>query len=678
MASIENTSSSKLLAQDVSPAGASRAAVDVGGTFTDLIAVIDGRLLALKVPSVPGSPDKAVLEALRMTDAAGAPLVHGSTVATNAVLERKGARTAFVATEGFADIIEIGRQERPHLYRLQVEKPAPLIARSLRFEVAERVGPGGRVIKRLTRAEARRVARQCRQAGVEAVAVCLLFSYEEAAHEEMLREELERQGLHVSISSFLLPEYREYERASTTVINAYVSPVMEDYLGRLERSLGEAAPSLRLMHSAGGTSSASSSRSRAADLVLSGPAGGAVATRWLAASSGIGEAIGFDMGGTSTDVSLVSGGELAVTREKRIGGLPVSLPMIDIETIGAGGGSIAYIDRAGALKVGPRSAGADPGPACYGSSMLPTVTDANMVLGRLEPSWFAGGMMPLYPRRSTEAFAGLRRGVGAVAAARAALDIALSHMEAALKHASLERGHDPREFALVAFGGAGPLHACELADRLEIPRVLVPVYPGLFSSMGMLLADPGRDYTRTVMARLEGAGDLLSSVFGSLRKQATAEMRVEGFAAWRLRFRRSLSVRYAGQSHEIEIAVSSLARGNVVRHFEQAYLAAYGYLRDPSEIEVVNVRLGCRASHEEIPVTPVENRRGPIEPLTSRAVHFAKNKATAHVFARRDIGAGRSVTGPAIIVQEDTTTVVPPGWRAAHDIMGSLELEVAR
>ena len=601
MASIENTSSSKPLAQSVSPAGASRAAVDVGGTFTDLIAVFDGRLMALKVPSVPGSPDRAVLEALRMTGALGAPLVHGSTVATNAVLERKGARTAFVATEGFADIIEIGRQERPHLYRLLVEKPAPLVGRSSRFEVAERVGPGGRVIKRLTRAEARRVARQCRQAGAEAVAVCLLFSYEEAAHEEMLREELELRGLHVSISSFVLPEYREYERASTTVINAYVSPVMEDYLIRLERSLGEAAASLRLMHSAGGTSSASSARSRAADLVLSGPAGGAVATRWLAASSGIGEAIGFDMGGTSTDVSLVNGGELAVSREKRISGLPVSLP------IGAGGGSIAYIDRAGALKVGPRSAGADPGPACYGTSMLPTVTDANMVLGRLEPSWFAGGMMKLYPRRSSEAFAGLSRGVGAVTAARAALDIALSHMEATLKRASLERGHDPREFALIAFGGAGPLHACDLADRLEIPRVLGPVYPGLFSSMGMLLADPGRDYTRTVMAGLEGAGDLLPSVFASLRKQAASEMRAEGFAASRLRFTRSLSVRYKGQSHEIEIAVSSLARGSVIRHFEQAYLAAYGYLRDASEIEVVNVRLGCRSSHEEIPVAHLEN-----------------------------------------------------------------------
>jgi len=671
-------SSAKPLAEGVSAAGASKAAVDVGGTFTDLIAVEGSRLVALKVPSVPSSPEEGVLLALETTGAMGAPLVHGSTVATNAVLERKGARTAFVCTEGFSDIIEIGRQERPHLYRLQVARPAPLVGRELRFEVAERVGAGGRTLKRLSRSEARRVARQCRQAGAEAVAVCLLFSYESPAHEELLREELEREGLHVSISSFVLPEYREYERASTTVINAYVSPVMETYIERLELSLGGAASSLRLMHSAGGTSSSTSARSRSADLVLSGPAGGAVATRWLAASVGIGDAIGFDMGGTSTDVSLVSGGELAVTRETRISGLPVSLPMIDIETIGAGGGSIAYIDRAGALRVGPRSAGADPGPACYGTSLLPTVTDANMVLGRLEPSWFAGGMMKLYPARSRRAFAELAAGTGAVKAARATLDIALSHMEAALKRASLERGHDPREFALVAFGGAGPLHACELADRLEIPRVLVPAYPGLFSSMGMLLAEAGRDYTRTVLRRLDGAGRLLSSVFAALRQQATSDMKVEGFAASRLRFTRSLSMRYAGQSHEIEIAVSSLARNSIVSHFEQAYLAAYGYLRDPAEIEAVNVRLSCRAPREEVPVEQPERKRGPLEPLAMRTVHFAHAKAKAGVFARRDIGAGRSVAGPAIIVQEDTTTVVPPGWRAAHDITGSLEMEVVR
>lgn len=655
------------------------AAIDVGGTFTDLLAIESGRLVALKVPSTPGAPERGVLDALQRAGAAGSALVHGSTVATNAVLERRGARTAFIATEGFADIIEIGRQERSHLYRLEVEKPEPLVGRALRFEAVERVVPGA-VLRRLTRAEARRVAQACASAGAESAAVCLLFSFEHPAHEEMLRDELERVGVNASISSFVLPEYREYERASTTVINAYVAPVIEGYLERLAASLGdEGGARVRLMHSAGGTSSIEMARRRAADLVLSGPAGGVVAARWLAASTGAGDSISFDMGGTSTDVSLVSSEELTVTRETRIGGLPVALPMVDIHTIGAGGGSIAFLDRAGVLKVGPRSAGAEPGPACYGNGELPTVTDANVVLGRLEPSWFLGGRMPLFPERSTRAFTALAGTGGTIAAARATVDIALSNMEGAVKKVSLERGYDPRSFALIAFGGAGPMHACELADRLEIPRVLVPVHPGLFSSMGMLLADAGRDYTRTVLAGLDSTcRDALVAAFEELQEQAAREMAAEGFARSGLRFRKSLGMRYKGQSHEVEVTLTRVTEASIHRHFEEAYTTAYGYSRERGEVEVVNVRLSCRAPRAEVPVEPPPSAAKRSAPITSRWMHFGNRKLRGEVFSRWGLAAGQAVDGPALVVQEDSTTVVPPGWRAALDLMGNLDIEVVR
>lgn len=651
------------------------AAVDVGGTFTDLLAVKDGALFALKVPSVPDAPERAVIDALERASAHGAALVHGSTVATNAVLERKGARTAFVTTKGFGDMLEIGRQDREHLYRLHVDKHVSLVGRDMRFEADERVLKGGEVLKRLTRAEARGIARRCADKGAASAAVCLLFSFEDDSHEQMLREELERLGIDTSVSSFVLPEYREYERASTTVINAFVSPVMEGYLSRLEEALGQQTP-VRLMHSAGGTTSAKMARRRAGDLVLSGPAGGVVAARWLAGSLGAGDVISFDMGGTSTDVSLVGGEVLSITRETRIGGLPVALPMIDINTIGAGGGSIAFRDRAGVLKVGPRSAGADPGPACYGRSDLATLTDANVVLGRLEPSWFLGGRMKLYPERSSEAFKKLGGRAGALATAQAALDIALSHMEAAVKQVSVERGHDPREAALVAFGGAGPMHACELALRLEIPRVIVPAFPGLFSSMGMLLADAGRDYTRTVLVRLAESGiQQLVGAFSEMEALAVAEMADEGFSRGKLRFKRSLGMRYRGQSHEVEVSISRISTGGILKHFEEVYAATYGYLRDPDGIEVVSARLSCRAPQADLPsiAPPPASKRA--APVARRAMHFDGSRLHGNVYSRWEIGRGQRVGGPALIVQEDTTTVVPPSWTAAYDMMGNLELE---
>ena len=652
-------------------AAVGRAAVDVGGTFTDLLVYREGRLSATKVPSTPAAPELGVVRSLEDSGANVGSLVHGSTVATNAVLERKGARTACIATGGFADVIEIGRQEREGLYDLRPRKPEPLVAHGMRFEAAERMGPGGTVLRRLTGAEAKRVAMAAKRAGADSVAVCLLFSFDDGAHERTIGAELERLGIHASLSCEVLPEYREYERASTTVINAYVSPVMDGYLSRLEAALGDTT--LRLMHSAGGTISPETARKRAADLVLSGPAGGVVAASALAVSLGIEGVISLDMGGTSTDVALIDG-EPRVTRSTRINGLPVALPMIDILTIGAGGGSIAELDRVGVLKVGPRSAGADPGPACYGRGVEPTVTDANLVLGRLDAKRFAGGLLQLDSSRAVKAMKTL--GGRPVDAAKATLEVALSHMEAALKKVSLERGYDPREFTLVAFGGAGPMHGCELASRLEIPRVLVPLFPGLFSSMGMLLAAPGRDYTKTVMRPLDREGvATVRRAFADLKSLAVSDMAAEGFSKSSLRFRKTVFMRWRGQSHEVMVEAPDLSSATLEEHFRSAYATEFGAASFDGTAEVVNVRLSCRARPPEAPL-PVEPRRrsGRPEPLGRKDLHF-KGARAGDVFARESLSPGDTLAGPVLVLHDDTTTVIPPGWRATVDMTGNLDCE---
>lgn len=657
-----------------------RAAVDVGGTFTDLMLVGTDGMTTLKIPSTPSGPEQSVIKALTESGASGIPIVHGSTVATNAILERKGAKTAFISTAGFGDIIEIGRQDRPHLYRLSPNKPDPLVPATLRFEADERVGPGGAVVKILTRKEAKRIAAAAAYQNVESAAVCLLFSFEHPDHEEMILEELNKLGIDVSTSSMVLPEYREYERASTTVLNAYISPVMRTYLSKLKCAVcpDDTYTGLRLMHSAGGTISTQTAETRPADLILSGPAGGVVASEWLGNSLGIDQLITFDMGGTSTDVSLIDH-EAAITRSTKINGHPLALPMIDIHTIGAGGGSIAHVDPGGALQVGPESAGADPGPACYGKGTKPTVTDANLVLGRLIPDSFLGGRMKLQTGKSSEAFKGLpgRRSVEDYAVAT--LEVALSHMETAIKKVSLERGHDPRDFTLVAFGGAGPMHACELAQRLEIPRVIVPVFPGLFSSMGMLLASPGRDYSHSLIRPLDhDAITPLKALFSSLEKKAHEDMKREGFAVGNLHFTRRIELRYRGQSHGVTITAVKLTGADISRRFNQAYLAAYGHLQKGFEIETVNLHLSCRAPVCAPPVTtPIRNNAGKPAPFMNRRIYFGK-MTEGGVFNRSDLSPDHITSGPAIIVQDDTTILVPPGWQGTIDIMDNLDLELKK
>ncbi len=479
--------------------------VDIGGTFTDFVLFVDGKLTVHKVPTTPDDHARAMLAGLAELGAAAGqgPVVHGTTVATNALLERKGARTALITTRGFRDVLEIGRQNRPDLYALEPQKPPPLVPRELRLEVAERVDHKGRVLQPLDMASVDAAIAELQRLGAESVAVCLLFSFLYPEHEATIAARLEAAGFAVSASHRILPEFREYERTATTVANAYVSPVLNRYLTNLEAKLPAELGPLRVMQSNGGVITAKAAKAAAARTVLSGPAAGVVGAAYMAGLSGYTDLITLDMGGTSTDVALVPG-RLRETSEATVGDVPVRLPMLDIHTVGAGGGSIARLDAGGALRVGPQSAGADPGPACYGKGDQITVTDAHVLLGRVAPTQFLGGRMALDRPRAERLMADLaaRMGMDAERAANGVLRVANAIMEKAVRVISVERGYDPRRFTLVAFGGAGPLHACELAEGLGIPRVLVPRSPGVLSALGMLAADVMKDYSQTVMLRL--------------------------------------------------------------------------------------------------------------------------------------------------------------------------------
>ncbi len=558
-------------------------------------------------------------------------LVHGSTVATNAVLERKGARTGLITTAGFRDILEIGRQTRPKLYDLNVQKEPPLVPRPLRVEVVERLDELGEVLIPLDDISLKAAIEHLQAANVEAVAVCLLFSFTNPDHERGVAGTARAAGFYVSASSEVLPEFREYERTSTVVLNAYVGPLIERYLLRLEESL-PSHTSLRIMQSNGGSISSAMARREAARTLLSGPAAGVVGAAFVAGASGFKQAITLDIGGTSTDVALVDG-TIAQTTDGKIGGHPVKLPMIDINTVGAGGGSIAWFDTGGALRVGPGSAGADPGPAAYGrGGTEPTVTDANVVLGRLLPQAFLGGTMSLDSARAREAMLGIaeRLGTSPEEAALGIVRVVNANMEAAMRVISVERGFDPRSFILVAFGGAGPLHACELAAALQIPQVLIPGSPGVLSALGMLAADIIKDYVRTVMVPSEAAQARVDAVFSELEQQGRAA------------------------AHE----------------------RRFGYHNPLEHVQVVSVRLKARSR----PTRPVLAQRAGekqaiVTPAAVQPVIFTTNGTTAQdtaVYKREALLPGMTFKGPAIVTQYDTTTVLPPGWLAEIDAFGHI------
>src|SRR5580693_3077892 len=591
-----------------------RIAVDTGGTFTDCVFVRDGRLEIVKVPSQRAMPEEAIASAVRavrkpltpmsvFSDERGLELVCGTTVGTNALLERRGGRVALVTTAGFEDVLEIGRQARPRLYDFFVDKAEPLVGARERIGARERLAWDGTVVTELTPREIARVVGAVRRARPEAVAICFLFSFRNSRHEARMAAALRRAGYLVSVSHEILPEFREYERTSTTVINAYLAPVMSGYLagtrsrvrtawfsGPKPKSFGAPRVRVHIMQSNGGVVSAEKAAHEPVTTILSGPAGGVTGAAYAAGLSGIDKIITFDMGGTSTDVALLSK-ELRTTSEASAAGLPVAVPMLEIHTVGAGGGSIARFDRGGALRVGPESAGAEPGPVCYGRGDRPTVTDAHAVLGHFGESGLLGGSFALdvaRARRAMEKTRGAFRSVEEFAEGIQAVADAV--MEKAIRVISVERGHDPRDYTLVAFGGAGGLHACSLASALGMRGVLLPIFPGALSALGILRAEVVTEFSRTVLLKVLSAGAARSEIeggFRSLEQEGRRTMAAEGFSASKIRIERRLDLRYAGQAYELSVP----AAGDFVAAFHRAHESRYGYHDAKRTVEIVNLRV---------------------------------------------------------------------------------------
>jgi N-methylhydantoinase A len=747
-----------------------RIAIDTGGTFTDCVWIDPStRLLRmLKVFSTPDDPSRAIVDAVskilhgmphvspHLRDVGTAPpsnflLLHGTTVGTNTLLERKGARTALVTTAGFEDAIEIGRQARPRLYDFFFDRVEPLVARELRFGVNERTGAHGEILTSLTSEELHWLSNRLAAVHPESIAISLLFSFANPANETAVADALAPLHLPLSISHQILPEFREYERISTVVINAYLQPILQRYLENLERrasqniealphpnakhsdisaerqplrasSFGvaqpfsaaksarqkagasapeatEKSPRIFVMQSSGGITALSTAAREPVRTVLSGPAGGVVGAAATARASGFENIIAFDMGGTSTDVSLVEG-EIHLATDAHIAGLPVSVPMLDIHTVGAGGGSLARFDAAGVLRVGPESAGADPGPICYGRGLQPTVTDANLLLGRLQPKKFLGGDFTLdLDRTRAVTREWLKKNKSQLSLEKFAagvIRVVNATMEKAIRVVSIERGRDPRDFALVAFGGAGGLHACALAEALRIPHVIIPAMPGALSALGILSSDVVKDYSRTVLWRCGGprgagcgagaparvaAKDLpltkLNREFAALEKKAADDFRRE---AWdgHPHYARSIDLRYRGQGYELNLPLTN----NLLRDFEREHRRRYGYAHEHREIELVTLRLRAILKSKAIPAGDAPRlaafaRRGNQTetslggPSTSQVL-FDGKKLRTKIYSREELSPGKKYSGPAILTEYSATSVIPPGCRFHLDRAANL------
>ena len=694
-----------------------RIGIDIGGTFTDA-ALVDGETGAIRVVKVlttPEDPAQGFMAALerglaecQATGRDAAAVVHATTVATNAIIEGKTARVGMLVTRGFRDILEIGRQIRSRLYDVHLQKPAPLVPRRFSLEVTERLDHEGRVLQPLDLDEVRQAARRLRHDDVEAVVVCLLHSYLNPAHEravaEIVRTEL--PDVFLSVSSDVCPEYREYLRASTTAVNAAVMPIVSRYVDALEsrlHALGAFAP-FYVMQSNGGVMTSSSAKARPVYMVESGPAAGVIAAGAIAAPYGYKNVMSFDMGGTTAKVGLIQDGQLRLSTEIEVGaqsvtplgegrggGYPIRTPVIDLVEVGAGGGSEAWIDAGGALRVGPRSAGARPGPACYGrGGTTPTITDANLVLGRLNPAFFLGGEMALDAAAARKAIAdrvAAPLALDPIAAAAGIVEIANAHMIGAMRLVSVQRGYDPRQFVLVAFGGAGPLHANALARELGIPAVLVPPNPGIASAVGMLMTDLRHEFVTTRRVRLDAlTPEALESLFADFLVEGSARLDRDGVPASNRQMLRSVDLRYHGQSFELSIAVpaGSLTVADVGRlraEFDAAHERAYGYAAPEDAVELVNVRLAA------IGVTP-RPRRAPLPPggrdaakalKGTREVWFAEigGWRNTNVLDRAKLLSGNVIGGPAIVEEHDASTLVHPGWEATVDQHGNLVVRAA-
>jgi N-methylhydantoinase A len=695
-----------------------RIGVDTGGTFTDCVVLTGGQVKILKVFSTPADASEAIVQGVLQLAEDAIPsdsrshedqrprgknaepsvleVIHGTTVGTNSLLERRGARVALITTAGFEDLLEIGRQARPNLYDLNVQREPPLAPRAMRFGVKERIAADGQILLPVSDAEIRRLLRRVKNSGADSLAVCFLFAFANPAHERRVAAALKGLDLPLSISHEILPEFREFERLSTVVINAYLAPRMGTYLRNLEhrmRAVGAPHDAVRaphgvplrqriyVMQSNGGISTAARASQQPVRTILSGPAGGVVASAWLAQQLGLARAISFDMGGTSTDVCLLDGPP-RTTNETSLAGLPVAVPVLDVHSVGAGGGSLARIDAGGALRVGPESAGATPGPICYGRGGAGlTVTDANLVLGRLDPEHFLGGTFRLDAEAAERGFekflAGPARHAGfgsAVKLAAGIVAVSNATMEKALRVISVERGYDPRDFSLICYGGAGGLHAADLARALGLPAVIIPPNPGAFSALGILLSDVVRDVSQSVLLPVPAGGQsplraLLRQIdrhFARLQLMALSELRCEGFDADRARPSHRLDLRYQGQSYELSVPFSARFR----QAFHREHAQAYGYAYPERPLEIVNLRLRL-----VIP-TPKSRWRtmksGPARQaeealIKTKPVWFGAKPHPTGIYERQRLAAGAGLHGPAVIVEYSATTVVPPDFACKVD-----------
>ena len=665
-----------------------RIAIDSGGTFTDCVWLQDSTLQILKVFSTPADPAQAIADAVSRIagDTKEIVVLHGTTVGTNTLLQRKGARVAFVTTKGFEDSIEIGRQHRPKLYDFFFEKDPALSPPELRFGVDERTSAEGTVLRAPSAASLKTLAAQIAAQKPQAIALSLLFSFANPENEKAVAAALAALNLPLSVSHQILPEFREYERASTVLVNAYLQPVMQSYLQKLEErlSLGQEraqarvpVPQVFVMQSSGGITALATAAEQPVRTVLSGPAGGIVGAAAVARRSGFDRIITFDMGGTSSDVALIDG-QPTTTNEADVAGLPVRVPVLDIHTVGAGGGSLARFDAGGALRVGPESAGADPGPICYGKGERPTVTDANLLLGRLPADQFLGGDFQLdLPRTQKIVAQWLKKNHSNLSPedfAAGVVRVVNANMEKAIRVVSIERGHDPRQFSLVAFGGAGAMHACELAHALRIPRVIVPAYPGALSALGILISDVVKDHSRTILLRV-APGKIFSKqldpIFAELKRNIATELKKEDWQGSAL-FEPSCDIRYRGQGYELNLPYTA----DVLKRFHAEHKRRYGYSSPERDLEIVTVRMRGRvASPEKLSRLKIREEQGRLK-SSSQMVHFAGRRHKTQIIPRSSIQQGKRFRGPAIITEYSATTVVPPGLEYQKDQAGNLLIEL--
>lgn len=662
-----------------------RIGVDAGGTFTDFVVLEDGELTAFKVPSTPEHPERAILEGLAkvVKNQNGYLIQHGSTVATNALLERKGAKTLLVTNEGFEDLLEIGRQDRPGLYQLSSSCPEPLVGTNYRLGIKERALHDGKILVPLERKSLIWLRNKVKQLAPEAIAVVLLYSYMNPASEREINEALQFAKVPISLSHEVLPEFREYERASATVVNAYLSNAMSSYLSALSNDPLIQKGQLTIMQSNGGSMPADLAEAEPLRTLLSGPAGGVVGAFELLKTAGYEKVITIDMGGTSTDVSLCDK-QISMTNEAYIDHLPIPVQMIGIHTIGSGGGSIARVDSGGLLRVGPQSAGADPGPACYGKGQDATVADANLLLGRMDPDYFLGGEMRLYPEKAQRALEKLSTELGRVTkqswepldVAQGILDIVSAQMEGAINVVSLQSGHDTRDFSLVCFGGAGGAHACDVARSLLIPRVIIPSNPGILSAFGILRADVVKDASLTVMMHSRDAdvATRLTEAFVPLVSRVQNGLLEERFNERDLKLEKTLDARYAGQSYELNIPFND----RFVEEFHELHQRVYGYCNARLPVEIVNIRVrGCGEYPQvELPQFPLGSKQPTTDAVVyKKQVFIGGSFVSTPFYLRQQLNPGNQFTGPAIVLEYSSTIFVPPDFRAQMDEWRNLILE---